>query len=140
MSSLWGRRNTTIRLLVVAGLVLQLLTWLMNLVLFPSVVITIVAGITGVRRLERDDDDAVLRLGVALVTSLIASGLSILSGAAVLVVVAWASSGFLLAAWLRLRVLAADRRRSWAIRHQDITRRRIELEQRQQALRDRLDR
>ena len=139
MASMWASRNRLVRGLVALAVVIQVLTWFANLFLFPSALITVVAGVTGARRIERDDDDAVLRIGVALLTSLVASVLAVFSGALAFVVVAWSSSGLLLAAWVLLRALAADRRRSWGIKQQDILRRRLELEQRRDALRDHRD-
>ena len=137
MADPWTRRVAGIRLLVLGAVVAQVLTWFANLVLFPSVTVAVVAAITGVRHIRRDDDAAVLRLGVALLASLVASGLALLSGSLVFLLVAWTSSGLFLEAWRRTRVVATERRRAWGIKHQDIVDRRIALEQRRDALRDR---
>lgn len=136
-SSPWARPKAIVRATVAVGVLLQFVAWLMNIVLFPSAVITMVAGVTGARRVGRDDDEAVLRLGVALVTSSVASVLSVFSGALVFVLVAWTSSALLGIGWWQMRGLATARRRSWGVRQQDMLLRRRELEQRQQRLHDR---
>ena len=136
MATLWGRRVATVRALLVVGALLQGVTWLLNVILFPSAVVTIGAALLAARRVGRDDDDAVLRAGVAVVTSLVAAVLAVFSGAFVFVAVAWGSSGLLVAAFVQGRRLGADRRRSWGIAQQDMLLRRRELERRRDTLRD----
>lgn len=126
------RRRRLVRLLAVVGVLTQLLVGLMNIGLFPAAFVSAFAGVAGVRLVTRELDDAVLRLGVALVASSVGLVFGVVAGA-VMAATALLSTGCFVLSWVMAQELQRQRRAEFSVRHGDWSRRQEELHRRRDA-------
>lgn len=110
----------------------------LNVLLMPAAIVGLLAGIAGIRRAGHDLDAAGLRLGVALLVSVLVAMLTLISGNRTLGTTGIAAVVMFTVAWRTCQSLARHRRRAWGVRQHDILDRQAQLHRRRDALRDRL--
>lgn len=123
-----------------AGIAALLLTGV-NLLFLPAAVVGILAAVAGLRQIRHDIEAATLRLGAALLASLVVAVGGVIAGSGIVA----APAGILslvafVVAWRAADRLREDRRRAWGVRQGLILQRDRELHERQRALQDRRDR
>lgn len=132
------RRGPTVgrvRAAAVAGC-LGLVATGVNVLLMPATIVGLLAGIGGVRRAGDDLDAAALRMGVALLTSvLLAIGTS-MSGSGSLAAAGVVTIATFALAWRSCEQLRRSRRSEWGVKQRKILDRQAQLHQRRDALRN----
>lgn len=107
-----------------------------NVLLMPAAIVGLLAGISGVRRAGDDLDAASLRLGVALLTSILLAFGALMSGSGVLGATGVATVAMFVPAWRGCEQLRRSRRAEWGIRQRQFLDRQAQLHQRRDALRN----
>lgn len=106
-----------------------------NVLLMPAAIVGLLAGVSGVRR-AGDDLDAGMRLGVALLISVLVAVLSVMSGSGVLAAAGVVTVAMFALAWRSCEQLRRQRRSDWGVKQRGILERHAELHQRRDALRN----
>lgn len=109
----------------------------LNVLLMPAAIVGLLAGIAGIRRTGDDLDAAGLRLGVALLVSVLVAVLTPMSGNRMLGTTGIATVVMFAVAWRTCQQLDRQRRRARGVRQRDILDRQARLHGRRAALRDR---
>ena len=129
------RRPTVglVRAAAVAGCVGLVATGV-NVLLMPAAIIGLLAGVSGARRAGDDLDAAGLRLGVALLVSVLVAVLSVMSGSGVLAAAGMVTVAMFALAWRSCEQRRRQRRSDWGVKQRKILDRHAELHQRRDAL------
>lgn len=107
-----------------------------NVLILPAAVVGVIAGTSGLRLTDRDLDPVRLRLGVALVASVLALVGNAASGDPGLTAAGVAAAVCFTVAWSTCDRLRRERRLAWGVRHREAMERLRQLDQRRTALRD----
>lgn len=107
-----------------------------NVLLMPAAIVGLLAGISGVRRAGDDLDATSLRLGVALLTSILLAVGALMSGSGVLGATGVATVAMFALAWRSCEQLRRSRRAEWGVRQRQFLDRQSQLHQRRDALRN----
>lgn len=132
------QRRPTVRLVraaAVAGCVGLVATGV-NVLLMPAAIIGLLAGVSGVRRAGDDLDAAGMRLGVALLVSVLVAVLSVMSGSGVMAAAGVLTVAMFALAWRSCEQLRRQRRSDWGVKQREVLDRDAELHQRRDALRN----
>jgi hypothetical protein len=124
-----------VRVAAVAGC-LGLVATGVNVLLMPAAIVGLLAGVSGVRRAGDDLDAASLRLGVALLISVLLSLFTLMSGSGVLAATGVVTVAMFTLAWRGCEQLRRARRADWGVRQREILDRQAQLHQRREALRN----
>ena len=124
-----------VRAAAVAGCVGLVATGV-NVLLMPAAIIGLLAGVSGVRRAGDDLDAAGMRLGVALLVSVLVAVLSVMSGSGVLAAAGVLTVVMFALAWRSCEQLRRQRRSDWGVKQREVLDRDAELHQRRDALRN----
>lgn len=107
-----------------------------NVLLMPAAIVGLLAGISGVRRAGDDLDAAALRLGVALLTSVLLALGALMSGSGVLAATGVGTVTMFALAWRSCEQLRRSRRAAWGVRQREFLDRQAQVQKRRDALRN----
>lgn len=131
------RRRVLVRVLGTVGVVTQFLVGLMGIIIFPAAFVSFFGGIAGIRLVGRDLEAASMRLGVALLASLVGLLFGMVA-ALPMAVAAAVSSGCFGGAWWLVQQLGSEDRAAFGIKHRDWEHRNTAAHVRREELRNRL--
>lgn len=124
-----------VRAAAVAGC-LGLVATGVNVLLMPAAIVGLLAGISGVRRAGDDLDAASLRLGVALLTSVLLAFGALMSGSGVLAATDAATVAMFALAWRSCEQLRRSLRAEWGVKQREVRDRQAQLHRRRDTLRN----